>query len=337
MSYNYEENDVVAIMKTTNWTISILLETQLAPITTSNFIGLAKQGYYNWIIFHRVIKNFMLQWWDPTGTGMWGNSIYWEKFDDEFHSELKNYKYTISMANAWKNTNGSQFFINVNDNNYLDNRHSVFGEVVDGIDNVDKIAKVKTDRSDRPEKEVKIISLDIKQYKWGSLKEYDFDLEAAKKDYSNRWEKLKEVKKDFKVSSWNTVSVHYAWTFENWEKFDSSLDRWEPLEFIVWGWMMIPGFDAAVIGMKIWEKKSVTLSPKEAYGERDENNIEVIPKEELKVFEEAGFKLEKGTILPTQVWNIEIINSDESTITIDANHAMAWKTLNFDIEIIDIK
>jgi len=335
--FKYEEWDVVAIMKTTNWTITILLETELAPITTSNFIWLAKQGYYDWIIFHRVIKNFMLQWWDPTWTGMWGNSIYWEKFDDEFHDELKNYKYTLSMANAWKNTNWSQFFINVNDNNYLDNRHSVFGEVVDWIDNVDKISKVKTDRSDKPEKEVKIISLEIKQYKSWSLKDYDFDLDEAKKNYLNRWEKLKSIKKDFKVSSWNTVSVHYTGTFENWEKFDSSLDRWEPLDFIVWWGMMISWFDKAVVGMKIWEKKSITLQPIEAYWERNEKNIEIIPKEELIGFENAGFKLEKGTILPTQVWNIEIIDSDDSTITIDANHAMAWKTLNFDIEIVDIK
>lgn len=335
--FKYNDWDVVAIMKTTNWTINILLETELAPITTANFIWLAKQGYYDGIIFHRVIKNFMIQWWDPTGTGMWWNSIYWEKFDDEFHSELKNYKYTISMANAGKNTNWSQFFINVNDNNYLDNRHSVFGEVVDWIDNVDKIAKVKTDRSDRPEKEVKIISLEIKQYKWGSLKDYDFDLEVAKKNYSNRWEKLKSMKKDFKVSDWNTVSVHYTGTFENGEKFDSSFDRWEPLDFIVWWGMMIPWFDKAVVGMKIWEKKSVTLEPKDAYWERDENNTQVIPKSDLVPFENAWFELKTWTILPTQMWNIEIIADDDMTVTIDANHAMAWKTLNFDIEIVDIK
>jgi len=336
-TYNYEENDVVAIMKTTNGTISILLETTLAPITTANFIGLAKQGYYDWIIFHRIIKNFMIQWWDPSGTGMWGNSIYGEKFDDEFDPNLKNYKYTISMANSWKNTNGSQFFINVNDNNYLDNRHSVFGEVVDWIDNVDKISKVKTDRSDRPEKELKIISLEIKQCKLGVLKDYDFDLEEAKKNYSNRWEKIKSMKKDFKVSSWNTVSVHYTGTFENWEKFDSSLDRWEPLDFIVWGGMMISGFDSAVIGMKIWEKKSITLSPKDAYWERNEKNTQIIPKADLAVFENAWFDLKVWTILPTQMWNIEIIADDELTVTIDANHSMAGKTLNFDIEIVDIK
>ncbi|NVP17222.1 peptidylprolyl isomerase [Candidatus Gracilibacteria bacterium] len=145
------------------------------------------------------------------------------------------------------------------------------------------------------------------------------------------------MKKDFKVSDGNTVSVHYTGTFENGEKFDSSFDRGEPLDFIVGGGMMIPGFDKAVVGMKIGEKKSVTLEPKDAYGERDENNTQVIPKSDLVPFENAGFELKTGTILPTQMGNIEIIADDEMTVTIDANHAMAGKTLNFDIEIVDIK
>ena len=139
------------------------------------------------------------------------------------------------------------------------------------------------------------------------------------------------------VQNGDTVSVHYTGTFENWEKFDSSLDRWEPLDFIVWGGMMISGFDSAVIGMKIWEKKSITLSPKDAYWERNEKNTQIIPKADLAVFENAWFDLKVWTILPTQMWNIEIIADDELIVTIDANHSMAGKTLNFDIEIVDIK
>ncbi|MDD3145213.1 MAG: peptidylprolyl isomerase [Candidatus Gracilibacteria bacterium] len=138
------------------------------------------------------------------------------------------------------------------------------------------------------------------------------------------------------VGSGSVVSVDYTGTYENGEKFDSSLDRGEPLEFTVGAGMMIPGFDKAVLGMKIGDKKSITLQPIDAYGERDEKNIQKIPKENLADFEKAGYKLEKGTVLPTQIGNIEIIDSDETTITVDGNHPMAGKVLNFDIEIKDI-
>lgn len=335
-TYNYKENDIVAIMKTTNWTITILLDTNLAPVTTSNFIWLSKQGYYDWIIFHRVIKNFMIQWWDPTWTGMSWSSIYWQKFDDEFSKDLKNYKYTISMANSWKNTNGSQFFINVADNNYLDNKHSVFWKVVEWIENVDKISKVKTNSSDKPEKDVKIISIEVKEYKNWTFKDYNFDIEKAKLDYINRNKKILEDKKNIVVSSGSTVSVHYVWKFQNWEEFDNSYTRWTPIEFVAWSWMMISWFDKAVIWMKIWEEKSITLSPKEAYWEASDENHQVIPKSELKSFEDAWYKLEKWVKLPTQIWDLEILSSDEKTVTVDANHPMAWKTLNFDIKIVDI-
>lgn len=138
------------------------------------------------------------------------------------------------------------------------------------------------------------------------------------------------------VEEGDTVSVHYKWTFEDGEQFDSSYDRWTPLEFTAWAWEMIAWFDAAVIWMTTWEKKSITLSPDEAYGQRDENNKQVINKSDLSGFEEAGYVLEAGTVLPTQMWNFEILEADEETITIDGNHPMAGKTLNFDIEIVNI-
>lgn len=334
--YKYENWDVVALMKTTNGTINILLETEKAPVTTSNFIGLAKDGYYDGIIFHRIISWFMIQWGDPTWTGMWGESIYGEKFDDEFDPELKNYKYTISMANAWANTNGSQFFINVADNNYLDNKHSVFWEVVDGLQNVDKISKVKTDSSDRPVKEVKIISLEIKVYDNWVFKDYEFDKQEAINSYKEAKESALEEKKSKVIAEWDTVKVHYTGTFPDWEKFDSSYDRGQAIEFTVWAKQMISWFDKAVVGMKIGDKKSITLEPREAYGEIDPENKQVIQKSDLYDFEKNGFALEVGTVLPTQMWNFTIIEADEITVTIDTNHQMAWKTLNFDIEIIDI-
>ena len=138
------------------------------------------------------------------------------------------------------------------------------------------------------------------------------------------------------VQNGDTVSVHYTGTFENGEKFDSSVDRGVPLDFQVGAGQMIPGFDSAVVGMKIWDKKTVTLLPKDAYGERDEKNLQVVPKEQLKSFTDAWVKLEKWAILETQIWDIEILDSDETTVTLDWNHPMAGKTLNFDIEMVNI-
>ncbi len=332
-----ENWEVVAIMKTTNGTITIALETELAPKTTGNFITLAKKWYYDWIIFHRIIKWFMIQWWDPTWTGMWGESAYGKEFEDEFHPDLQNVKYSLSMANAWPNTNWSQFFINVADNNFLDNKHSVFWEVVDWIDNVDKISKVKTNSGDKPEKEVKIISIEVKESQNGVLKDYDFSLDSVLKDAEEKAKKEKEAKKTKKIKDWDTISVHYTWTLENWEKFDSSLDRGKTLDFEVWAGMMIKGFDKAVVWMKIGDKKSITLEPTEAYWERSDENKQQIPKHSLYDFEKAWFKLEVWTVLPTQMWEFKIIEVDDEMVTIDSNHKLAWKTLNFDIEIIDIK
>lgn len=328
-----QEGDIAAVMKTTNGTITLKLFTDLVPKTTTNFIALAKKGYYNDVIFHRIIKWFMIQWWDPDGTWMWWESIYWEEFDDEFTPELTNIKYSISMANAWANTNWSQFFINEANNNFLDNKHSVFWQVVDGTGTVDKIAKVKTWTNDKPEKDVKIISIDIKEYKNWLLKDYDFDLDSTLKAVEEAKKQEMEAKKTKEIEAWDTVEVHYTWTFDDWEKFDSSLDRGQPIAFQVWAGQMIKWFDDAVVWMKIWDKKTIRLEPLQAYWE-----VEVtIPKADLQSFVDAWVKLEAGEVLPTSGWEIKILSADDDSITIENNHPMAWKTLNFDIEIVNIK
>lgn len=330
---NYTEWDIVAVMKTTNGTINILLETKKAPITTTNFIGLAKQGYYNGVIFHRIIKDFMIQWGDPDGTGMGGTSIYWEKFDDEIDSSLKNNKYTISMANAGPNTNGSQFFINTNNNNFLDGKHAVFGRVVEGFENVDKIEKTKTAAWDRPIKEVKMISVDIKEFKNGSLKDYAFDLDATLAKIEEEKKAEKEAKKTKALENWDTVSVDYTLTLEDGTKIDSSLDRGEPFVFTLWKKMVIKGWDEWLLGHKIGDKFKLEVAPEDGYGLAEMQ----IPKIELQSFIDAWIKLEKGWVLPTSQWNIDIIDADETSITIANNNQLAWKTLFFDIEVIDIK
>jgi peptidylprolyl isomerase len=128
------------------------------PVTAGNFKKLVEKGFYDGTIFHRVIDGFMLQGGDPTGTGRGGPGY---SIKDEFTKHNKNDRGTISMANAGPNTGGSQFFINLVDNNYLDKAHPVFGKVVEGMDVVDKIGKVKTSAQDRPLTVVKIVSAKV--------------------------------------------------------------------------------------------------------------------------------------------------------------------------------
>ena len=130
------------------------------PITAGNFKKLVEQEFYNGVIFHRVINGFMIQGGDPQGTGMGGPGY---TIEDEFTHEggNKNNRGTLSMANAGPNTGGSQFFINLVNNTFLNTKHPVFGEVTQGMDIVDKIAKVRTDVQDKPLEEVKIIKASI--------------------------------------------------------------------------------------------------------------------------------------------------------------------------------
>tara|TARA_Y100000310_G_scaffold91480_1_gene88835 strand:+ start:565 stop:1110 length:546 start_codon:yes stop_codon:yes gene_type:complete len=131
------------------------------PITTGNFESLVNEGVYDGVIFHRIIDGFMIQGGDPTGTGFGDPKI--PNIQDEFTHEggNKNNRGTISMANAGPNTGSSQFFINLVDNNFLDDKHPAFGEVIEGMNIVDKISKAPKDSSDRPIEEVKIIKASI--------------------------------------------------------------------------------------------------------------------------------------------------------------------------------
>lgn len=186
------KGDTVAIMKTNKGTIKIKLFADKVPNTVENFTTLAKQGYYEGIIFHRVIKDFMIQGGDPTGTGRGGESKWGRPFADEFDISLHNLNGALSMANAGPNTNGSQFFIvqtksvdaglleqmeeigermfpaqtiedykKVGGTPWLDFKHSVFGQVYEGMDVVDAIADSRVDMLDKPFDDVIIEKIDI--------------------------------------------------------------------------------------------------------------------------------------------------------------------------------
>ncbi len=124
------------------------------PITAGNFKKLVSKGFYNGVIFHRIIKGFMIQGGDPDGTGMGGPGY---AIQDEFTDHNRNDRGTISMANSGPNTGGSQFFLNLVNNNFLDPKHPAFGKIIEGMDVVDSIAQVKTGLNDRPVEEVKIV------------------------------------------------------------------------------------------------------------------------------------------------------------------------------------
>ncbi|MBE6727017.1 MAG: peptidylprolyl isomerase [Ruminococcaceae bacterium] len=187
-----QSGDTVAIMHTNMGDIKIKLFPNEAPKTVENFVKHSQNGYYNGLIFHRVIKDFMIQGGDPLGNGTGGESIWGRSFQDEFDSKLHNLRGALSMANSGPNTNGSQFFI-VQANTvpesmvgqmedlgekyfpadiidaynamggtpWLDFHHSVFGQVYEGLEVVDGIANVKTGINDKPVEDVVINSIEI--------------------------------------------------------------------------------------------------------------------------------------------------------------------------------
>lgn len=138
------------------------------PKTVENFTVHSRNGYYNGMKFHRVIKNFMIQTGCPLGNGRGGESIWGGDFEDEFHPALNHKKpYVVSMANAGPNTNGSQFFITVAAAEYLDNKHTVFGKVVKGMNVVQNISQVNTRvKTDHPVEEIKLVSITVKLRKF---------------------------------------------------------------------------------------------------------------------------------------------------------------------------
>ncbi|CDZ74388.1 putative peptidyl-prolyl cis-trans isomerase [Peptoniphilus sp. ING2-D1G] len=188
-----EEGEEIVILSTNHGEIKIRLFPEAAPKAVENFKELIKKGYYDGLIFHRVIDNFMIQGGDPLGTGVGGESIWGKPFEDEFDLNFRNFRGALSMANAGPNTNGSQFFIvqmgpiedetirkmrsageekgypdeivdvyeNLGGAYWLDGRHTVFGQVFEGMETVDEIASVRVDFRNKPVKDVIIESAKI--------------------------------------------------------------------------------------------------------------------------------------------------------------------------------
>ena len=151
-------NPTIVVFETNQGNIELTLFPDKAPKTVENFVGLVKKGYYNGLIFHRVIKNFMVQGGDPTGTGSGGTSLWGKEFEDEIRPDLTFDKPgLLAMANRGPDTNGSQFFITTVPTTWLNGNHTIFGEVSQGYEVVSKIENTKTGAGDRPIEDQKII------------------------------------------------------------------------------------------------------------------------------------------------------------------------------------
>ncbi|MBA4405863.1 peptidylprolyl isomerase [bacterium] len=155
---------LVAVIETNKGTIELELFARETPITVKNFVTLSVQGYYNGLIFHRVIKDFMIQGGDPQGTGEGGESIYGKTFEDEivpnFHFDEAG---ILAMANAGPNTNGSQFFITTAATPWLNRKHTIFGKVIGGMNNVVDISKLKADGNEKPFEKVEMQKIIIEK------------------------------------------------------------------------------------------------------------------------------------------------------------------------------
>lgn len=189
LSTEVSKDEKLIEMETSMGTIKIKLFPEYAPKAVENFVKHSEEGYYDGLIFHRVIKDFMIQGGDPSGNGTGGESIYGKPFEDEFSKNLYNLRGALSMANSGANTNGSQFFIvqsssldpamkeemdkagypkeiidayNKNGGTpWLDHRHTVFGQVIDGMDIVDKIASTSVGAQDKPKKDITIKDIKV--------------------------------------------------------------------------------------------------------------------------------------------------------------------------------
>ena len=305
-----------AHMETTKGNMLIKLHEEKTPMTVANFVGLAEGKtenkakaagvpFYDGIVFHRVIKDFMIQGGDPDGTGAGGPGY---SFEDEFDADLKHDKKGIlSMANSGPATNGSQFFITEVPTPWLDGKHSIFGEVIDGLEVIDTIANVAKGPQDRPKEEVKINHVDIIR-KGDQYKNYDpvSSFTSAKANHTRKLEESRKKEEEAKKAEaeklkkltesaqttdsglryvvleegdgampidGDDIQVHYTLKLANGEKIDSSYDRKQPLDVTVGRTQLIQGWMEALTMFKRGTKVLLIIPPTLGYGERGAGGV----------------------------------------------------------------
>ncbi len=302
------KDGLYAKFKTSKGDVLVELEYKKTPGTVGNFVALAQgnmeneakpQGtnYYDGLKFHRVIPDFMIQGGDPQGTGAGGPGY---KFEDEFHPDLKHDKPgVLSMANAGPNTNGSQFFITHVPTPWLDNKHTVFGHVVEGQDVVDSIAQGDEIQS------VEIIPVGEDAEKFNAIeafrtfegdrekrvaeakaqKEKELDELAAGFDKTDSGLRYKILQKGDgkKAEKGKTVSVHYKGMLPDGQVFDSSYQRKQPIDFTLGVGQVIPGWDEGIGLLQVGDKARLVIPSDLAYGSRGAGGV--IPPDANLIFD----------------------------------------------------
>ncbi|MFT3794251.1 peptidylprolyl isomerase [Flavobacterium sp.] len=302
------ENGIYAKFNTTKGSILVKLTHDLTPGTVGNFVALAEgnlensakpQGtpYYNGLKFHRVIPDFMIQGGDPNGTGSGGPGY---QFDDEFHQDLRHDgPGVLSMANAGPGSNGSQFFITHVATPWLDDKHTVFGNVVEGQDVVDAVAQGDTMDS------VEILRVGEEAQKWNAVEAFrTFEGSRAKREAAVREaaeKKMEELAAGFdktdsglrykfiqkgngkKAEKGRTVSVHYSGSLENGKVFDNSYSRKKPIEFPLGMGHVIEGWDEGIALLQVGDKARFVIPSHLGYGSRGAGGV--IPPDATLIFD----------------------------------------------------
>jgi peptidylprolyl isomerase len=302
------ENGLYAHFNTSKGKITVQLTYDKTPGTVGNFVGLAEgkiknnakdlgTPYYDGLVFHRVIDNFMIQGGDPKGNGTGGPGY---QFDDEIHSELKHYRAgVLSMANAGPGTNGSQFFITHNATPWLDGKHTVFGYVVEGQEVVDAIEM----KDGLNSIEIERVGEEAKAF--DAAKSFEtFNASKAEREAAAKAEaarKLDEISKGFqetpsglryqiinegtgpKPNNGQTVSVHYKGSLADGTVFDSSYKRKQPIEFPVGAGHVIEGWDEGLLLLNQGTKAQFVIPPHLAYGDREVGGV--IPANSILIFD----------------------------------------------------
>jgi len=287
------ENGIYAKFNTTKGSILVKLTHDLTPGTVGNFVGLAEgnienkvkpQGvkFYDGLKFHRVIPNFMIQGGCPQGTGT-GDPGY--KFEDEFHPSLKHDRPgVLSMANSGPGSNGSQFFITHIPTDWLDNKHTVFGHVVEGQDVVDAV-----EQGDVLET-LEIIRVGEEAEKWNAVEAFrTFEGARTKREFALKADaeaKMEKLAAGFektesglryqfiqrgegkKAENGKTVSVHYEGSLENGKVFDSSYPRKKPIDFRLGEGQVIEGWDEGIALLRVGDKARFVIPSHLGYGSR---------------------------------------------------------------------
>lgn len=321
--YEKLNDGLYAHLQTTKGNMVVKFEDEKSPVTVANFVALAEGKmpnkakaagvpFYNGTIFHRVIKDFMIQGGDPQGNGMGGPGY---SFDDELNDLKHTGKGILSMANSGANTNGSQFFITEVATPWLDGKHTIFGKVVEGLEVIDTIANVEKGPQDKPKENVVLTKVNIfskgdhyKNYDAlkifnegkGKIKERNQEiiakLKAEKeqkakefKENQEKWAKEKAVGMTAlpsglyykitkttdgeQVKAGDNVSVHYAGRLLDGKEFDNSFKRGEPIEVPIGMGRVIKGWDEGIPMLKVGEKAILLIPPALGYGSRGAGDV----------------------------------------------------------------